>query len=151
MRWLLLKDVRILLRSPLLVALLVVYPVAVALLLGFALSRGPDKPRIAFLNEIPRQERTFDVGTESVNAGEYLPELLELIDIVDVHSRAEGRRLVREGKVLAAMILPRDTAQRLANGRDQATIEVLYNGEDAVKQRYVESVIAARIAAANVA
>jgi ABC-type transport system involved in cytochrome c biogenesis permease component len=151
MRWLLLKDVRILRRSPLLVGLLIVYPVVVALLLGFALSRGPDKPRIAFLNEIPRQERTFDVGRERVNAGEYLPEFLESVDVVDVRSRAQARRLVREGKVLGAVILPPDIARRLSTGRDQPTIEVLYNGEDAVKQRYVESVINARLAEANAA
>ena len=45
MRWLLLKDLQILRRSPLLVALLVLYPVIIAVLIGFALSRGPDKPR----------------------------------------------------------------------------------------------------------
>lgn len=44
MRWLLLKDLRILRRSPLLVALLVLYPIVIAVLIGFALSRGPDKP-----------------------------------------------------------------------------------------------------------
>ena len=44
-RWLLLKDLQILRRSPLLVALLVLYPIVIAVLIGFALSRGPDKPR----------------------------------------------------------------------------------------------------------
>ena len=39
MRWLLLKDLQILRRSPLLVALLVLYPVVVAVLIGAALSR----------------------------------------------------------------------------------------------------------------
>ena len=53
MRWLLLKDLQILRRSPLLVALLVLYPIIIAVLIGFALSRGPDKPRVAFLNEVP--------------------------------------------------------------------------------------------------
>ncbi len=53
MRWLFLKDLQILRRSPLVTALLVVYPVAIAVLIGFALSRGPEKPRVAFLNEVP--------------------------------------------------------------------------------------------------
>ena len=43
MRWLLLKDLQILRRSPLLVVLLIVYPVIIALLIGLALSRGPDQ------------------------------------------------------------------------------------------------------------
>ena len=67
MRWLLLKDLQILRRSPLLTALLVIYPIVLAVLIGFAISRGPEKPRVAFLNQIPaaddspgdRQRRGF--------------------------------------------------------------------------------------------
>ncbi len=151
MRWLLLKDLRILKRSPLLVALLVIYPIAISLLMGFALSRGPGKPSIALLNEIPQQERSFQVGSERLTAGEYLPELLKSVDVTMVHSRAEAQRLVRDGKVLGAVILPADIAQKLSTGREQPTIEVLYNGEDAVKQRFVQSVIKARVADANAA
>ena len=40
MRWLLLKDLQILRRSPLLVALLVLYPIVIAVLIGFALARA---------------------------------------------------------------------------------------------------------------
>ena len=54
MRWLLLKDLQILRRSPLQAFLLVVYPVLIAVLVGFAISRGPEKPRVAFLNEVPK-------------------------------------------------------------------------------------------------
>src|ERR687891_411912 len=53
MRWLLLKDLQILRRSPLLVALLVIYPVVIAVLIGFALSAGPERPRVAFANLVP--------------------------------------------------------------------------------------------------
>jgi ABC-2 type transport system permease protein len=149
MRWLLLKDLRILRRSPLLVGLLVVYPIAIALLIGFALSRGPDRPRIALLNEIPKHARTFTVGRSSLNANQYTPELSKSIDAVKVHSRAEALRLVRDGKVLAAVVLPADVTDKLASGREQATIEVIYNGEDAVKQRYVASVLKARMSDVN--
>ena len=65
MRWLFLKDLQILRRSPLLVALLIVYPIVVALLLGFALSRGPEKPKVAFLNEVPPNASKFQVGGEA--------------------------------------------------------------------------------------
>ena len=53
MRWLLIKDLQILRRSPLLVGLLVVYPIAIALMIGFALSSPPGKPKVAFYNEVP--------------------------------------------------------------------------------------------------
>ena len=33
--------------------LLIVYPAAIAVLIGLALSRGPGLPRVAFLDEIP--------------------------------------------------------------------------------------------------
>src|SRR6201999_619566 len=61
-RWLLLKDLQILRRSPLLVALLVIYPVVIAVLFGFALSGGPEKPRVAFANLVAPGESTFQVG-----------------------------------------------------------------------------------------
>ena len=51
MRWLLQKDLLILGRSRLLLALLVVYPVAVALLIGLAISRSPSRPRVAIVDE----------------------------------------------------------------------------------------------------
>ncbi len=151
MRWLLLKDLRILRRSPLLVALLVIYPIVIALLMGFALSRGPDKPTIALVNQIPKQQRSFDVAGSKLNADEYLPAFLRSVDVVRARSRADALRLVRDGKVLGAVILPPDITQRLATGTEQPTIEVLYNGEDPVKQRYVDSVVRARMAEANVA
>lgn len=151
MRWLLLKDLTILRRSPLLVALLIVYPILIALLIGAAMSRGPGNPSIALYNEVPRQERTFDVGGSAVNADEYLPRLTESVDVIDADSREEALRLVEDGKVLAAVILPPDIADQLATGRQQPTIEVAYNGQDPVKQRFVESTIKARLADANAA
>src|SRR3954471_2153040 len=53
MRWLLLKDLQILRRSPLLVALLLAYGGLVGALLGFAVQRDDTKPKVAFLNEVP--------------------------------------------------------------------------------------------------
>ncbi len=151
MRWLLLKDLRILRRSPLLVALLVIYPIAVALLIGFALSRGPRKPTIAIVDQIPAGQRSFQVAGSTLNAGQYLPDLLRSVDVVRARTRADALRLVRDGKVLGAVVLPPDITQKLATGTEQPTIEVLYNGSDPVKQRYVDSVISARMAEANVA
>ena len=58
MRWLLVKDLQILKRSPLLVALLVLYPIVISVLIGLALSKGPDKPTVAFVNQVPTVART---------------------------------------------------------------------------------------------
>lgn len=66
-RWLLLKDLRILLRSPLTAAVLVVYPVAVALLIGFAFSRGADKPTVAVFNQVPPDEQ-IQIGNQRLGS-----------------------------------------------------------------------------------
>ena len=70
MRWLLLKDLRILRRSPLLVALLVIYPIVIAVLIGFALSRGPDKPEVAFYNGLRGRARVIELGGERIDLTE---------------------------------------------------------------------------------
>ena len=67
MRWLLLKDLQILRRSPLLVAMLVLYPILIAALVGFAVTSGPSKPRVALLNEVPEAQNEINVGGERVN------------------------------------------------------------------------------------
>jgi len=85
MRWLLVKDLRILGRSPLLVALLVVYPIAVALLIGLALSRGPDRPRVAIYNEVPPAARTINLGGESVDTSRYAEQLYRSVTILSGH------------------------------------------------------------------
>ena len=68
MRWLLVKDLRILQRSPLLVALLVLYPVVIAVLIGFALSRGPDKPEVAFYNGLPDSAAQIELADIALHA-----------------------------------------------------------------------------------
>ena len=59
MRWLLVKDLQILKRSPLLVALLVIYPIVLSVLIGLSLSAGPDKPKVAFVNLVPPDKNEF--------------------------------------------------------------------------------------------
>ncbi len=150
MRWLLLKDLQILRRSPLLVALLVIYPILIALLIGTALSSsGPDAPKIAVYNQVPAGQRDFEVAGSTLNADQYLPEFTRQVDITYTRSREEALQRVKDGKALAALILPPDIAEALASGRRQPTLEVAYNGEDPVKQQAVESIIKARIGDAN--
>ena len=66
MKWLLLKDLQILRRSPLQLALLIIYPVAVALLVGFALTRGPEQSTVALYNATPAGS-SLGFGGEAVS------------------------------------------------------------------------------------
>ena len=150
MRWLLLKDLQILRRSKLLLALLVIYPIAIALLIGIALSRGPDKPKVAFLNAVPIGQTVTNIGGEDVDFARYADEFFAAIDPVRVKTREQAIEKVRDGEALAALIIPADTVDRLNGGLGQAQVEVLYNG-DAIKQSFVESTIDAELAKANAA
>ena len=154
-RWMLAKDLRILARSPLLVAMLVLYPIVIAALVGFAVTSGPGNPRVAVLNEIPEDEQRIELGGRVVDVGEEARPLFESIERVDVEDREEAERRVREGDVLAALIVPRGTVRQLeaaAQGAGgSARVEVLYNAEDPAKRRFVENTIKARVQEANAA
>jgi ABC-2 type transport system permease protein len=130
------------------VALLVIYPVVIALLIGFALSRGPEKPRVAFLNEVPPNENIISLGGQHIDASRYSNQLFQSINPIRVHTRAEAIDKVRSGDALAALIIPPDVTQRLATGLQPAQVEVIYNG-DALKQAFVQSTISAKLAEAN--
>ena len=154
-RFLLGKDLRILRRSPLLVSLLVAYPVLIAVLIGLALSKGPDKPRVAILNQLPQQSEQVAIAGTTVNPADYANKLFEAIVPVRVRTRAEAERKVRDGDVLAAIIVPPDLVTRLqrtislSGAGSKPTVEVLYNAEDPVKQQFVQSTIDSRVAELN--
>ena len=152
MRWLFIKDLQILRRSPLVTALLVVYPVVIAVLIGFALSRGPETPRVAFLNQVPQEQPFVLAGTEFDIAGAR-SELCSRIQCIPVSSEAEARDMVESGDVLAALILPPNFLQELESlgslTPSQPTVRVLVNEEDPVKARLVDDRISSLVTEAN--
>jgi ABC-2 type transport system permease protein len=108
MRWLFVKDLQILRRSPLLLALLVAYPVVLALMIGFALSSPPGKPKVAFYSEVPPGHGRLKFGSQQINISNYAGRLFQSIDPIRVHSRAEAIAKVKHGQAQAALIIPRD-------------------------------------------
>jgi ABC-type transport system involved in cytochrome c biogenesis permease component len=147
-RWLLLKDVRILLRSPLMAAVLIVYPVTVALLIGFALSRGSDKPTVAVLDEVPPGEQ-LEIGSERLGSVLGSRELSRRVETVDVSSRDEAARKVRDGDALAAVIIPRDTVRKAQSQLEQSQVDLIVNEEDPVKGQLVDDTITSIVAEQN--
>jgi ABC-type multidrug transport system permease subunit len=149
-RWLLLKDLQILRRSPLLVALLIIYPVLVALLIGYALSRGPSKPKVAILNEVPKGQGSFDLGGTKINGDQYANRFFDAVDPVPVKNRTQALEKVRSGQALAALIIPADIVSKLATGGlERPTLDVIYNAENPLKRQFVESTIQFQLAKAN--
>ena len=147
-RWLLAKDLRILRRSPALAALLILYPAAVAVLIGLALSRGPGLPRVAFLNEIPPSQSVITLGTTRINTARYERQLFQAIEPVRVSSRAQAVADVRDGSTIAALIIPPNLPHLLASADQSAYVQVIYNG-DAINQSLVETAIESKLAQAN--
>jgi ABC-2 type transport system permease protein len=152
MRWLLLKDLQIMRRSPLLTVLLIVYPIAIAVLIGFALSRGPEKPRVAFLNEVP-PDTPLTVGGQELDLADAKSELCGRIECVPVSSEEEARAKVESGDVLAALILPADLVEKLQTlaglAPESPTVKVIVNEEDPLKAGLVDDRISALLAQAN--
>jgi hypothetical protein len=153
-RWLLLKDLQILRRSPLLVALLVLYPLVIALLVGAALSSGPSKPKVAFANLVPPDQAKINLGGEQLDATTYASTLFDAVDPIRVDTREEAIDKVRSGEALGALVIPPDVIERLQRtlalgGGDPPTVEVYYSAENPLKRRYVQATIDATLAEAN--
>jgi hypothetical protein len=153
-RWLLLKDLRILRRSPLLLAVLVGYSVVVSLVVGAALSSGPAKPTVAFANLVPPGESEIALGGRRIDASAYSDRLFEKVEPIRVKTREEAIEKVRSGEALGALVVPADVTQKLQGtlglaGADRPTVEVYYNAENPLKRQFVQDTIQSTLADAN--
>ncbi len=147
MRWLLKKDLLILARSRLLVAVLVLYPIAVALLIGLAISRAPAKPKVAIANLSP-PSATVELGGTRLNVAHYYSQLLTRVQPVPVATRAAAVQAVRSGRALAAIVIPANFAARLSSVTRQARVGVIYNS-NALEQSVARATIESALAQAN--
>jgi ABC-2 type transport system permease protein len=154
MRWLLLKDLQILRRSPLQAVLLVAYPILIAVLVGFAISGDEEKPKVAFLNEVPADSR-INVGGEELPSANVSERICKRIECIDVADRDEAEAKVGSGEVLAALVLPANLVDRI-NSLSTLTpgvpeVEVLVSEDNSVKAGLVDDRIDALLAEANLA
>ena len=149
MRWLLVKDLQILKRSPLLVGLLVVYPIAIALMIGFALSSPPGKPTVAFYNQVPPGQGDIKLGSQQINVASYASDLLSSIKPITVHSEAQAIAKVRDGDALAAVIIPSALPQQIQSlvtqGVGRPTVMLYLNTKDPVEKQFVDQAINSRL------
>jgi hypothetical protein len=154
MRWLLLKDLQLLRRSPLVTGLLVIYPIVLAVLIGLAISRSPEKPRVAFLNQIPDSAGLSLGETGGFSQEEARRRLCAKIECVTASSRAEVEQKVKDGEVLGGLILPEDFLSKLqaelsSNASEPATVDVLVNEDDPLKAQIVDDRISSLLTQAN--
>jgi ABC-type multidrug transport system permease subunit len=150
-RWLLLKDLQILRRSPLLVALLVLYPVILALLIGFAVSSPPGRPTVAIYTGVsPGRGQSVRLGSQQINVSKYAAELYQSIKPLHEPSAAAAIAAVRSGRALAALIIPADITSQIQNliqnGTGSPTVTVVLNDRNPVERDLVQQALKSRIA-----
>ena len=100
------------------------------------------------MNEVPAGQ-DLSIGSQSFDFSFTERRLREHVEPVEVASREEAERMVRDGDVLGALIVPSDTVQKLDSGLDPPELEVFVNEEDPLKARVVDDAIDAAIADAN--
>jgi ABC-2 type transport system permease protein len=154
MRWLLVKDLQLLRRSPLVTGLLVIYPIVLAILIGLAISRSPEKPRVAFLNQIPEDAGLSLGETGGFSQQEARRRLCAKIECVSASSPEEVEQKVKDGEVLGGLILPEDFLTKLqaeltTNSSEPATVDVIVNEDDPLKAQIVDDRISSLLTQAN--
>ena len=149
MRWLLVKDLQILRRSPLLVGVLAVYPIAIALMIGFALSSPPGKPKVAFYSEVAPGRGKISFGSQQIDVSRYANQLFASVQPIKVNSRDDAIAKVRSGEALAALIVPSDIPDQIhdlvTTGVGSPTVELIINSRDPIERQFVDQAIKARL------
>ena len=152
MRWLLLKDLQILKRSPLQLTLLIFYPIVIALLVGFAMTRDQDQTKVALYNAMPAGE-PLGFGGEEVDGNEIRDQLCGRVDCVEADSTADAKKMVESGEATAAVIVPEDLGDKIRSlaslNPESPEIQIIVNGSDAVESRVTDDRIEAMLGEAN--
>jgi len=98
------KDLRVLLRSPLLLGALVAYPVVIAVLVGLVAGYASSKPRVAFVDE-DNLPPVVSVGGHRFHWQTVVDEVAKQVTLVRL-SQPEAQRQLSTGKVVAVITVP---------------------------------------------
>jgi hypothetical protein len=98
------KDLRVLRRSPLLLAVLVSYPLLIALLLALVAGYSNTKPRVAFVDDDNLPEEV-EIGGRTFHVERTIRRVSDDVVLVAL-DREEAERQLRNGKVVAIVRVP---------------------------------------------
>jgi ABC-2 family transporter protein len=98
------KDLRILRRSPLVLLLLLAYPVVIALLVGLVAAYANAKPRVALV-DLDGLPETLVLGGERFHIDRTIDRVREEVELVRL-SPEEAERQLETGKVVATLTVP---------------------------------------------
>jgi ABC-type multidrug transport system permease subunit len=98
------KDLRVLWRSPVLLGVLLAYPLVIALLVGLVAGYASSKPRVALVDEdgLPRN---VVVGGETFHVDSTIRTVSQEVKLVRLDAEEAARQL-RTGKVVATITVP---------------------------------------------
>jgi ABC-type Na+ efflux pump permease subunit len=98
------KDLRVLMRSPLLLGMLIAYPLLVAGLVGLVAGYGSSKPRVALVDQ-DRLPQAVSVGGHRFRIQDAIDEVSENVRLIRMET-AEARRALATGRVVATLTVP---------------------------------------------
>ena len=99
------KDVLVLRRSPLLLGILLAYPLAIAVLVGLVASYASSKPRVAFVDE-DNLPPTVIVGGKRFHVDRTIREVSQNVKLVRLSPEAAARQLSTGGVVAVVTVPP---------------------------------------------
>ena len=99
------KDVLVLRRSPLLLGILLAYPLAIAVLVGLVASYASSKPRVAFVDE-DNLPPTVIVGGKRFHVDRTIREVSQNVKVLRLSPEAAARQLSTGGVVAVVTVPP---------------------------------------------
>ncbi len=149
MRWLLVKDLQILRRSPVLVGTLIIYPLVIALLIGFAVSSPAGKPKVAIYSGVQPGHGKVMLGNQRINLAHYADEFYRSVEPIHATSASAAVDDVRSGRALAAVIIPsnidREIQSLISTGVGNPTIRIVVNDRNPLQRTLVNEAIQTRM------
>jgi ABC-type multidrug transport system permease subunit len=119
---LLVKDLRMLLRTPALLAVLLAYPLVIAALLGLVAGYASSKPRVAFVDRDGLPPRIV-VGTHRFDVQKTIDEVARNVRLVHLDDD-EAQRELADGKVVAVVTVPPGFVATLQQMVDSPTLQL---------------------------
>jgi len=108
------KDLRVLARSPLLLAVLIAYPLLVAGLVGLVAGYGSSKPRVALVDE-DQLPQIVTVGGHRFRIQDAIDEVSKNVHLVRMDG-GDARRALATGRVVATLTVPTGFLADLKSG-----------------------------------
>lgn len=153
------KDTKVIVRSRLLLITLVVYPLLIVGIIGYAFSQPNTRVPIAVLNnDVDGNGRPvigeiknpldpnavgLEVSTSQIIDGipPALPGLEDFAELHKVSSEEEGRNLLLRGEVQAFIIFPKGFVDALTSFSESAAIRVIVDQSDPVRSNVTEILV----------